>query len=150
MTRAILLIAFSFLCSPLLFPQNAPPERRVEGNAVTSERDPAMRIELPNPAQYLGAGRWVLYGIADCELHAFAEADGQKDVQRLYWVQFEQYRATPTCITPTTLPNTQPSAGPISTWTLGFERGTQPRHWVPTGSTSRRWCVPRVIECQRP
>jgi hypothetical protein len=89
--RAILLIACSFLCSPLLFPQNAPPERRVEGNAVTSERDPAVRIELPNLAQYLGADRWVLYGVADCELHAFVEADAQKSVQRLYWVQFEQY-----------------------------------------------------------
>ena len=87
----IFLIAFSFLCSPLLFPQNVPPERRVEGNVVISERDPAVRIELPKAAQYLGADRWVLYGIADCELHAFAEADAQKNVQRLYWVQFEQY-----------------------------------------------------------
>ena len=33
----------------------------------------------------------MLFGIADCELHAFAEADAQKKVQRLYWVQFEQY-----------------------------------------------------------
>jgi hypothetical protein len=92
MTRArMLLIAFSFLCNPLLFPQNVAPERRVEGNVVTSERDPAVRIELPKAAHYLGADRWVLYGIADCELHAFAEADAPKNVQRLYWVQFEQY-----------------------------------------------------------
>jgi hypothetical protein len=87
----ILLIVVSALCSPLLFPQNAPPQRRVEGNVVTSRRDPAVRIELPKAAQYLGGDRWVLYGVADCELHAFAEADAQKNVQRLYWVQFEQY-----------------------------------------------------------
>ena len=41
--------------------------------------------------RYLGADRWVLYDIADCELHAFVEADQQKNVQRLYWVQFEGY-----------------------------------------------------------
>ena len=50
-----------------------------------------MRIELPKSMQYVGADRWVLYGIADCELHAFVEADEQKNVQRLYWVQFEGY-----------------------------------------------------------
>lgn len=33
----------------------------------------------------------VLYGIADCELHAFVESDNQQNVQRLYWVQFEGY-----------------------------------------------------------
>jgi len=30
----------------------------------------------------------VLYGMADCELHAFVEADSQKNVERLYWIQF--------------------------------------------------------------
>src|SRR5579859_747124 len=71
--------------------QTAPPERKAVGNIVTSERDPAVRIELPKAAQYVGADRWTLYGIADCELHAFVEADAQKNVQRLYWVQFEGY-----------------------------------------------------------
>jgi hypothetical protein len=60
-------------------------------NVVTSERDPAVRIELPKAAQYVGADRWALYGIADCELHAFVEADAQNNVQRLYWLQFEGY-----------------------------------------------------------
>jgi hypothetical protein len=41
--------------------------------------------------QYVGADRWVLYGIADCELHAFVEADAQNNVQQLYWIQFEGY-----------------------------------------------------------
>jgi hypothetical protein len=44
--------------------------------------------------QYLGADRWVLYGIADCELHAFVDADPRRNVQRLYWVQFEGYLPT--------------------------------------------------------
>jgi hypothetical protein len=67
------------------------PERKIEANVITSERDPKVRIRLPNPARYVGADRWVLYDIADCELHAFVEADKQKNVQHLYWVQFEGY-----------------------------------------------------------
>src|SRR5215475_11071427 len=67
------------------------PVRRVESNVITSERDPAVRIQLPKPVQYIGADIWVLYGMADCELHAFVEADAQQNVQQLYWVQFEGY-----------------------------------------------------------
>ena len=67
------------------------PERTVRGNVITSERDPKVRVQLPEPAQYVGADRWVLYDIADCELHAFVDADAKKNVQRLYWVQFEGY-----------------------------------------------------------
>jgi len=70
------------------------PERKVLGNAISSEREPNLRIVLPKPVQYVGADRWVLYDIADCELHVFVEADGQKNVQKLYWVQFEGYLPT--------------------------------------------------------
>jgi len=75
-------------------PQTTSPERTVSGNVIISERDPKVRIELPASAQYVGADRWVLYGMADCELHAFVEADEQKNVQRLYWIQFEGYLPT--------------------------------------------------------
>jgi len=89
--RSMVVLVLSFLCGGALAGQTALPERRVSGNVVTSLRDPAVRIELPKAAQYVGADRWVLYGIADCELHAFVEADGPGKVQRLYWVQFEGY-----------------------------------------------------------
>jgi hypothetical protein len=36
----------------------------------------------------------VLYGIADCELHVFVDLDRKKNLERLYWVQFEQYVPT--------------------------------------------------------
>jgi hypothetical protein len=74
-----------------LFAETTAPERKIDGNAIISERDPKLRIELPAPVQYVGADRWILYEIADCELHAFVEADEQKNVQRLYWIQFEAY-----------------------------------------------------------
>ena len=47
------------------------PERRAENNVIISERDPKVRIELPKSVSYVGADRWDLSDIADCELHAF-------------------------------------------------------------------------------
>jgi len=82
--------SFSILLSTvLLFAEE--PERKVQNNVITSERDPAVRIKLPAHAEYVGVDRWDLYNIADCELHAFVKADAQKNMQRVYWVQFEQY-----------------------------------------------------------
>jgi hypothetical protein len=69
------------------------PERKVEANAILSRRDPKVRIQLPKSVRYVGADRWVLFDIADCELHVFVEADG-RNVHRLYWVQFEGYLPT--------------------------------------------------------
>src|SRR6476619_3833741 len=67
------------------------PERKVAGNVLISDREPKVRIQLPNDVQYVGAERWELLGIADCELHAFVEADPQKSIRTLYWIQFEGY-----------------------------------------------------------
>ena len=74
----------------ILSPAQPAPERTVEGTTLTSARDPQITLTLPKAARYVGADRWVLYGVADCEIHVFVEADGQQ-VQRLYWVQFEAY-----------------------------------------------------------
>jgi hypothetical protein len=79
------------LACAFLVAQTPGPERTVEGNVVDSERDPKVRVHLPKSAQYVGADRWVLYGMADCELHAFVDADAEKHVRHLYWVQFEGY-----------------------------------------------------------
>ena len=66
------------LCCGFLPAQTKPPERKVEEKIITSERDPEVRIRLPKSVRYVGADRWVLYGIADCELHAFVEAMSRK------------------------------------------------------------------------
>jgi hypothetical protein len=87
-------IAVAVLLCGCVAAQATLPERKVEGNVISSERDPKVRIELPKSVQYVGADRWILYDMADCELHAFVQADGQKNVQRLYWVQFESYIPT--------------------------------------------------------
>jgi hypothetical protein len=67
------------------------PERVVQGSTITSQRDPAVTIKLPDGVHYVGAARWDLYGICDAELHVFVEADAHQQVQRLYWIQFEGY-----------------------------------------------------------
>ena len=85
----------SGLCAALLLflptAEATSPERVVHGNRLISQSDPAITIEVPAAAKYLGAERWDLYGIADCELHVFVEADDNKQVKRLYWIQFEGY-----------------------------------------------------------
>jgi hypothetical protein len=71
--------------------QSRAPERMVERNSIYSAHDPNVRVQFPDSVQYVGADRWNLYDIADCELHAFVDSDAQKNVQRIYWVQFEGY-----------------------------------------------------------
>ena len=67
-------------------------ERTVHGNTVVSSHDPAARIELPEYATYVGTDRWLLKAYSDnIELHAFVDADADKNVKRSYWVQFEAY-----------------------------------------------------------
>ena len=84
-------IVAAVLAAVVAVGQPLSPDRKVTSNVIVSERDPAVRIELPKSVEYVGADRWILYGIADCELHAFVEVGVDKEVQRLYWIQFEQY-----------------------------------------------------------
>ncbi len=75
---------------PVLAPA-PPPERTVKNNVVTSLRDPALNIGVPKNATYLGAQRWNLFDVADCEIHVFVEADAARRVKKYYWIQFEGY-----------------------------------------------------------
>lgn len=86
---ALLLIAAGMLAQ-----EQSTPERTVQGNVIVSASKPPIRIELPREAVYVGADRWPLYGVADCELHVWVEASEDKVVSRLYWVQFEAYLPT--------------------------------------------------------
>ena len=83
-------VSVLMLCG-LAVGQQKKPERTVQGSSVISRRDPAMRIVLPSAARYVGADRWDLYDLADCELHVFVEADAAKRIHSFYWIQFEQY-----------------------------------------------------------
>lgn len=85
------IVAAALLSGTLLSAQDLRPERKVEGSTITSLHDPSLAIELPKAAHYVGADRWILYNVADCELHVFVEADKAKVVQSMYWIQFEGF-----------------------------------------------------------
>ncbi|HEX8572570.1 MAG TPA: hypothetical protein VF759_07455 [Allosphingosinicella sp.] len=67
-----------------------PPAARVESNLV-SHRGEGVTVRVPRKAAYAGGDRFILYGVADCEVHVFVEADARRRVRRLYWIQFESY-----------------------------------------------------------
>lgn len=90
MKQLILTLAI-FFTSIVASAQALPPMRTVDGNVVLSQSDPNARIEILLPATYVGAVRFTLYDVADCEIHLFVDADEAKQVRRLYWVQFEAY-----------------------------------------------------------
>jgi hypothetical protein len=90
----VLLSSVAGVLPPALRTQTTGPERTVRNNVITSERNPKVCVRLPESAHYVGADRWVLCDVADCELHAFVDADAEKNVHRLYWVQFEGYVAS--------------------------------------------------------
>ncbi len=104
------------------------PDRKVEGTTVTSSHDPAVKVTLPGTAQYVGADRWDLYDFADAEVHVFVEADAQKHVQRLYWVQFEAF-----------LPDNERTYkyAFLETATLGGKEFDVTRTYAPTNLKSR-------------
>jgi hypothetical protein len=88
--RNSLALACLLTTASLLNAQTPKPDRTVQDHTIVSAHDPRVTITLPKQAQSVGADRWILYDIADCELHIFVEADA-KVLQRLYWIQFEAY-----------------------------------------------------------
>jgi hypothetical protein len=77
----------------LLFLSVAPQtsHRTVQNNTVTSDRDPAVQIQLPTSSKYVGEDHFVLLGFDNCDLYAFVDADSHNRIQNLYWIQFEAY-----------------------------------------------------------
>jgi hypothetical protein len=68
----------------------AAPAARVERHAVV-HRGKGVTVRVPASAAYVGSKRFALYGVADAEIHVFAEADSKRRISRLYWIQFESY-----------------------------------------------------------
>jgi hypothetical protein len=91
------LFLLTLLASGLLLAQSSgdlKPRRAVAGATITSAHDPAATIQLDKGFRYVGGERFILYGVADCELHIFVDADADHHIRRLYWVQFESYLPT--------------------------------------------------------
>ncbi len=67
------------------------PNHKVVGTSVISDELPGAKVTLPKSFKYVGADRWNLFDVADCEIQVFVEADKQKRVKSYCWVQFEAY-----------------------------------------------------------
>lgn len=69
-----------------------PPARKINvaGQTLTSSIFPVGTLAFGPTFEYVGGTQFVLYGVADCEIHVFAQVKDRK-VQRFYWVQFEGY-----------------------------------------------------------
>lgn len=78
--------------SPNPLPQPGGVHRSMKGNVITSDADPVVQITLPAATAFVGSDSWVLQAYWDqVTLYTFADADASRNVQRLYWVQFEAY-----------------------------------------------------------
>ncbi len=65
------------------------PSARVERNIVIYPGEPRLRVSVPSTAKYIGADRFILKELSDCEMHIFVDADANRRVRRFYWVHFE-------------------------------------------------------------
>ena len=65
-------------------------EARVEVHAIVHPGE-GVTVRVPETATYAGGERFTLYGVADCEIHLFIEADADRRMRRLWWIQFESY-----------------------------------------------------------
>lgn len=65
------------------------PAAKVEGHEVVYPGPHPLSVTVPAAAAYLGADRFILKELSDCEMHIFVEADADHRVKRFYWVHFE-------------------------------------------------------------
>lgn len=90
MTNILAALAIAALAVPAAAGVPAEPAATVAGNLVTHPQE-RLAVRLPRSATHLGSERFTLYGVADAEVHVFVEADADKRMRRLWWVQFESY-----------------------------------------------------------
>src|SRR5687768_13990604 len=76
--------------APVAAQERAPLAARVAANTV-SHAGEGVTVRVPASATYVGGERFTLYDVADCEIHVFIEADADRRMRRLWWIQFESY-----------------------------------------------------------
>ena len=67
------------------------PQVTVEGATLVSKGFPEGAITVDTMLTYVGGETFILYEVARCEIHLYAEADESGRILRLYWFQFEGY-----------------------------------------------------------
>jgi len=88
LTSPLLAVAAAALQAPEAV--DLTPAAKVTKNLVVHAGE-GITVRVPASARYVGSERFALYGVADAEIHVFAETDENKRLQKLYWIQFESY-----------------------------------------------------------
>jgi hypothetical protein len=83
-------LAIFGLAVPAAAEKAQAPLARVANNTVTHAGE-SVAVRVPKSAIYVGSERFTLYDVADAEVHVFVEADANRQLRRLWWVQFESY-----------------------------------------------------------
>ena len=83
-----LVLALAAMAPAAAAEASAGPAAQVKRHAIVHEGK-GVTVRVPAAAAYVGSERFALYGIADAEIHVFAEADAKRRLTRLYWIQFE-------------------------------------------------------------
>ncbi len=52
---------------------------------------PKGEVSFDSTIQYIGSESFILYKVARCEIHLFAELDSSGGYERIYWIQYEGY-----------------------------------------------------------
>jgi hypothetical protein len=58
---------------------------------LVSTADPPVILQFDPMYKYVGGHKFILYGTADTEQHAFVETTPDGQTKSLYWVQYEAY-----------------------------------------------------------
>ena len=89
LANSFMLSGFAVAQSPAVTASNQI--RRVKGHVLTSTYLPSIQIRFDGGLKYVGSQKFILYGNAQVEQYFFVEADKQRRIRRMYWVQFEGY-----------------------------------------------------------
>lgn len=133
---------FAMMLASAAAPAVVPPlAAKVEAHRVThlTER---VSVRVPPEAKFVGSDRFDLYGIADAEVHVFAEADRNKRVKRLYWIQFESYWPSKPELTHDYTDNKRMQLWGTTTWVQGGPSVTS----KPSRPGSDREHVVKILE----
>ena len=92
------LISILFICllgcsesDPADFNQFLTFQARLVGDTLVSSAFPECTISFDESFEYIGSDNFILYGVARCEIHLFAERDSGDSYKRIYWIQYEGY-----------------------------------------------------------
>jgi hypothetical protein len=72
-------------------PETLPMRHRPINGVLSLDAGRLRRLGVGAQFRYVGGERFILGGSADAEQHLFVVADSARVVQRLYWIQLEEY-----------------------------------------------------------